>query len=73
MAQRDDIDGLSLIHYIINGIKAYPITRYGCSNLPDFKQKFLIYEELCNSVPKFKPKTTHAPPDTPKFSPEEKS
>lgn len=57
IVQRGNVDHISLIHYTINGIKdtlQNEFVLYGCSDLLEFKNKLLIYEEICDSVPNFK-------------------
>lgn len=50
IAQNGDIDDLSLMHYIKNGINDTlhnKVILFECNTQAEFKQKLLIYEEVC--------------------------
>lgn len=61
IANRGNIDEMFLIHYVIQGINGTLQNKallFGCSDLPTFKQKILIYDEICQSVRNTKPRTS---------------
>lgn len=72
IANRGNIDDLSLIHYIIQGIDDSPqnkVILFGCTDLVQFKQKLLICDEISQSnhslkacMQNFTPNTARALP-----------
>lgn len=59
MANPGNIDDVSLIRYIIQGIDDSPqnkVILFGCTNLTQFKQKLLIYDQLSQSNHGTKPR-----------------